>query len=298
MKHFFKFRDFLKSVWNELGQLLLALVILVVLFVFYVLFRTYLPTNSLKIVFLDVGQGDSIYIESPTRTRVLIDGGPKSDTAAKLSKYTPFFDKQFDLVIPTHADLDHITGLIEVFNRYDVRAVTQVHATSTTGIFAVFEKKGEGTVYPGHTGDVIDIGDGATLTILFPRKGTYFGSKDTNDSSTVVLLSYQGYTFLLTGDLSIEHEDELISSGLMPRNITVLKAGHHGSKTSTGDALLSYTKPKYVVISAGADNKYGHPNPETLARIVRVGSEVVSTIDHGNIEFVIERGNLKIETEK
>lgn len=288
------------SSWSlaEYKHFIVTCFTIIFLFVSYIIYTTFLPTRTLRVVFLDVGQGDSIYIESPTHTKVIIDGGAHLDSDAKLSKYISFFDKQIDLIIPTHADSDHITGLVEDFMRYDVRDTTSIHASSTSNIFAAYEKDKEGHEYRGLLGDTIDIGGGAFLTVVLPKEGETFSKDETNDSSTVMLLTYEGYTFLLTGDLPETREHALLASGLIPHDITVLKLGHHGSKYSTGEELLAYTHPHYAIISAGKDNKYGHPNKETIDRVSAIGSEVISTIESGNIEFDIENEGIRIKVEK
>ena len=134
--------------------------------------------------------------------------------------------------------------------------------------------------------------------VLYPKEGETFSEKETNDSSSVILLTYGEFSFLFTGDLPETREHELIESGLLPRNLTVLKLGHHGSKYSSGSELLSFTKPKFAIVSAGKDNKYGHPSVETLERVAKVGSIVLSTIEKGDITFQIKLDSLEVVTSK
>jgi competence protein ComEC len=143
-------------------------------------------------------------------------------------------------------------------------------------------------------GDEMSISSSTKITVLSPRESIPQNT-ETNAASIVTLLETGAYSFLGTGDLPTEYERELIP--LLPRHVTVYKAGHHGSKTSSGVQLLSYIKPEYAIISAGKNNTYGHPHKETIARLHEYSKEIFSTIEHGDISFSI--GNsFSVELEK
>ena len=112
-----------------------------------------------------------------------------------------------------------------------------------------------------------------------------------------MVLTYGNESVLLTGDLPSQYEGKLIDDDL-PSHVTIYKAGHHGSKYSSGDQLLSYIKPEYSVISAGKDNRYGHPNPEAVGRLKTYSNEILSTIEKGSITFLLDGSTVKLDTTK
>lgn len=256
--------------------------------------------QKLRVTFLDVGQGDAILIQTPSGKQMLVDGGGTDVILERLADQMSFFDRDIDIVVATHPDADHVTGLIPVLEHYDVKGVVMSPKNGETGIFDDLEKhidKEMAKLHTAHTQDVIDFGDGVTATILFPPANYNTKSGDTNDASVSMVVTYGEHTFLLTGDLPTIHEGELINAGL-PRGITVYKAGHHGSKYSSGDQLLSYIRPEYAVISAGKDNTYGHPNPEAVERLEKYAKEIISTIDRGKMTFITDGMLMEVETSK
>jgi competence protein ComEC len=261
----------------------------------YVLF----PHQALAISFLDVGQGDSILIRTPSGHTMLVDGGPNDKVLSGLGTMLPLFSRDIDIMVATHPDADHVTGLIPALEKYDVHALVVSGETSDTSVFAEMARHMDdehAEMHVADAGDVIDFEDGVTATILHPYIGEHF--KDTNSASVSMVVSYGEETFLLTGDLPSDKEPLLMSSGLLPKNITVYKAGHHGSKYSSGEQLLTYIKPEYAVISAGKDNKYGHPNPEALERLGKYAKEILSTIDKGMITFLTDGTTVDVRTER
>jgi beta-lactamase superfamily II metal-dependent hydrolase len=260
-------------------------------------------TNTLQISFIDVGQGDGMLIRTPSNKYIVVDGGISTQTLSYVQEALPYFSKTLDIVIATHPDADHITGLIPLLSYYNVHHIVISPAQSETATFtnlmdAVYkEESGGAEVHTGNRGDSIDLSDGVTITIVHPKSEVWHG-EETNDESVTTLLTYGERTFLLTGDLPSTYEGDIVRSGTVPRNITVLKAGHHGSKYSSSDIFLQYLHPEYTIISAGKNNRYGHPNPEALGRIQKVTDQILSTIDYGTITFSTDGRNLSIETEK
>lgn len=260
-------------------------------------------TDKLRVTFFDVGQGDGIFIESPTRRQVMIDAGPNDIILRRLGSEINFFDKDIDVVIATHPDADHITGFINILTKYNIANVVETYFLGTTDTFHILENKideEDAERFTAHRGDKIDLGKGVTLTFIYPsvyRDGDAI-PKDTNEASIVALLNYKEINFLFTGDLPKEKENEIIMSGLVPRNITVLKVGHHGSKTSSSDAFINYLKPSYSILSVGKDNRYGHPATSTVEILKEYSDNVMSTIDYGSITFETDGYNLETETEK
>ena len=254
--------------------------------------------GKLRISFLDIGQGDSIFIQTPSGHTMIVDGGPTDHVLERLSRTTNYFMHDIDVMVATHPDADHITGLIPVLEKYDVHTIVVSGSEGRTAVFADLNNHIDGEhadVHIANAGDVIDFHDGVTAKILHPYTGEHF--KDTNDASVSMVVTYGGETFLLTGDLPGTREPLLTTNGL-PKNITVYKAGHHGSKFSSGEQLLTYIRPEYAVISAGKDNRYGHPNPETITRLQKYAKEIISTIDRGTISFVTDGRTMGVETDR
>jgi competence protein ComEC len=150
--------------------------------------------------------------------------------------------------------------------------------------------------YVATASSVIDFGDGVTAIILYPKKNIS-SRVETNDASVSLVLVYGEHSFLLTGDLGTSYEHALISDKL-PKKVTVYKAGHHGSNTSSGALLLSRITPEYSIISAGKDNMYGHPNSETIERLQKYSRETLSTIDKGSITFSSNGKMVEVVTKK
>ena len=251
----------------------------------------YLYTNApqgaglLKVAFLSVGQGDSIYIEAPNGRQMLIDGGPDRSVLRELSKVMNPMDRSIDVVVETHPDADHVTGLAYVLDRYQIGAFMDPNRPADTEISEVvmdsaLKEPGARRII-GRAGERIDLGGGVYADILSPHGNV--SQLPTNNGSIVMRLVYGNTSFMLTGDLPSEIEDYLVAERRNTLKSDVLKAGHHGSKYSTDDAWLAAVHPALVVISAGKGNRYGHPNPETLARIENEGAAIVSTIDEGTI---------------
>lgn len=260
-------------------------------------------TDKLRVTFFDVGQGDGIFIESPTRRQVMIDAGPNDIILRRLGSEMNFFDKDIDVMIATHPDADHITGFINVLTRYNIANVVETYFLGTTDTFHILENKIEeedAERFVAHRGDKIDLGGGAMITFIYPNiyRDQNMKPKDTNDASIVALLTYKEMNFLFMGDLPKEKENEIIMSGLVPRNITVLKVGHHGSKTSSSAMFINYLKPSYSVLSVGKDNRYGHPATSTVEILKEYSDNLMSTIDYGSITFETDGHNLEIETKK
>jgi len=295
-----RFNDFKKNY----GKISLIFFSLILFFITFYLYNVLHTTDILKVSFLDIGQGDALIIESPTHKQIMIDGGPNDIVIRKLSSEMNFFDKDIDAIIATHPDADHITGFIPVLEKFNVKNIIETYLKGHTQTFSLLENKIENANknnganrYVAHKGDVIDLGGGVTLTFIFPSKNNQ-NEKDTNEASLVALLNYKENNFLFMGDLPKDKEDEVLNSNLVPRNITVLKVGHHGSDTSSSDKFINYLKPTYSILSVGKNNRYGHPKESVVEILKKYSQSVMSTIDYGSITFETDGRNLNIETEK
>ena len=269
-----------KAIYISLAALfILALILAGIIF--------HSQNRELKVVFLDVGQGDAILIEQGTQ-QVLIDGGPDGQTLLnELGKYVPFWDRNIELVMESHPDADHITGLIDVLKNYSVGAVMQTSATSDSQTFQKLQdliKEKNIKIIAGERGEKINLGTDAKMEILSPGPETPVNAQDTNAASIVARLTFGDNSFLFTGDLPSEQEAALISAGLN-LNSQVLKVGHHGSKYSTSQAFLDAVNPQDAIISVGKNNRYGHPAPEIMGRLKNKNINIFRTDEIGDIAY-------------
>lgn len=241
----------------------------------------------LRVVFLDVGQGDAILITEGD-TQVLIDGGAESrQLLGQLGRFVPFWDHRIETVIATHPDADHIGGLAAVIQRYRVGHFLSNGAEGQSGAAAdlrqSLEQSSETDRAVLGSGSRLVFPGGAELSVLFPAGGAAADLEETNEGSIVARLEYGQASFLLTGDLP--HEEAVLPD-IEPAQ--VLKVAHHGSKYSTSDAWLARVRPEVAVVSVGK-NRYGHPADEVLLRLRAVGTEVLRTDEIGNIVFVCQQ---------
>jgi competence protein ComEC len=286
--------------WLVYGKVFLVLSSSVIIVVSAICISKIISPHELRVSFLDIGQGDAVLIQTPSGHSMLIDGGPDKSIIQKLDEQMNYFDHDIDVMVTTHPDADHVTGLIPVLEKYNVHTIVTPPIKGHTEIFNDLEHhitNENADVRVAHTGDMIDFQDGVVATILYPPKNYHEKKNDTNDASVSMEIKYGSDTFLLTGDLPSTEEGNLIRAGL-DKNITVYKAGHHGSKYSSCEELLSYVHPEYAVISAGKNNRYGHPNPETVARLQKYSKEIISTIDRGTITFLTDGNVTNVRTSK
>lgn len=241
----------------------------------------------MMISFMDVGQGDAIYIESPSGNQIVLDAGPDRTVLRRLPYLLPFYDRSIDLALVSHVHTDHINGFLDLFLRYNFSGVLWPGIGSNTFQFKNWEKLSKNETVNFLTlnrGQIVDLGDGVILEVLLPVDGLS-QSCDVHECMLVVKLVYGETSFLLTGDMEKELEKYLTSvdGGRLKSN--VLKSGHHGSNTSTSDLFLSAVSPEFVVISSGKGNRYGHPHKEVLDRVEKFGSKILRTDTDGTITF-------------
>ena len=259
------------------------------------------PDGYLRVHFLDIGQGDSILVVTPSGRQALIDGGPDGDIVSQaLADTLPGGDRSLDLVVMTHLDSDHSNGLLEVLDRYTVGAVLSGPQPPGNEMRAQWEDRLERhgiAPVEVRAGYVIELDDGVELQALNPpREGL---SGDSNNDSIVLRLTYGEVSFLLAADIESGAEERLVDSGVELQS-TVLKAAHHGSKTSTTDGFLDAVNPAIAVVSAGLDNAYGHPDPvviERLEAVVGTGN-VYRTDRDGSVEVVSNGATAWVRTNR
>ena len=260
-----------------------ALVLVAAIFVLVFLLRP--QEKLLTVAFLDVGQGDAVFIESPSGTQLLIDGGKGTAVLRELGNVMGFFDRSIDVVLATHPDMDHIGGLPDVLERYSVEQVLISGVRDDGEDNKVFLEavQAKGLVpLLARTGQVLSLGGGVFVQVLFPARD--MKESNANTASVVVRVVYGKTAFLLTGDAPKSIEEYLARMHGTALKADVLKLGHHGSKTSTSETFLETVSPEYAVVSAGCDNSYGHPHEEVVARVKERGISLEETCD-GRVVF-------------
>ena len=261
-----------------------------------------MPDDKLHVSFLDVGQGDAILIQTPDHQDILIDGGPSPRAISlELGKKLPFWDKTIDLIVLTQPQADHVTGLVEILQNYNVKQVIEPSLALDSAIYrqwlSLIKEKESKYIKVG-SGQEIDLGNGIILEVIHPPSPLLHGtSDDINNNGMVIRLSWKEVSFLLTADIAKEAEWNLIAQRA-PLKSTVLKVAHHGSKTSTSPEFLAVVNPQVAVICAGKDNRFGHPHSEVTERLLeRLGKDkVFITSDAGAIEFITDGERLWVKS--
>lgn len=268
-------------------------------------FIYYTPSKGLDIQFMDVGQGDGIFIKADDGTTITIDGG--SSDVKNVAKYRmiPCIKASgtgvIDYAVITHADKDHISGIEEILNMntengLTIRNLVMPHvsyedeaydelltAAKTKGIQVLYIKEG----------DTMKLGK-VEIKCIHPD-GKYI-SDNRNDYSTVLSLKYENFSALFTGDIPAEIEKSIINK--IDNNYTILKVAHHGSKYSSDMEFLKKVMPAYSVISVGEDNSYGHPGTETINKLKSLNSKILRTDLSGEIEIFSKENNMEIDVMK
>ncbi len=241
----------------------------------------------LTLAVLDVGQGDALYIESPTGVQILVDGGPGDALLAALPEMMPALDRSLDAVIETHPDADHVGGFAELLQRYEVGVylspgIPKDTATNHALKRTVEERDIRHVV--ARRGMALDLGGGASLRVLYPDYDvSNLPAEKANEGGIVLELAYGESEALLMADVGSGVEKRLLSLNAAQLDADVLKVGHHGSRFSTSEAFVSAVSPAAALISVGAKNSYGHPTKEVLDRLAAHGIKIVRTDQEGTI---------------
>ena len=275
-------------------KLSIIVFILFVVSVFLIYFDWQSSHKQFTFAMLDVGQGDALFIESPTGTQILVDGGPPNKILGSLKKVMSPFDRSIDAVIITNPDQDHIGGLQDILKFYKVGKVFESGAWSDSKIYQNLEKEILDKKIPdilAKKGMRLDMGGGAVINILFPDRDVV--DWPTNDGSVVARLSYGNTSFMLTGDAPIKTERLILEKNSTKElQSDFLKLGHHGSRTSTSKEFLEAVRPQYALISAGLKNKYGHPHQEILDLLNDFSMKIFRTDEIGTI--IIKCDNMEV----
>ncbi len=281
--------------------------------------------DSPRVTLCNVGQGDAILI-TQERTQILIDGGPDASIVHCLSKMIPKSDKEIELVVLTHADSDHLSGLIDVFKNYRVKKLLINDVFKKTNLFLDFyelvwkkiETEGLEVVYPvlaqkwceaeticleilwhdqkNKPGEIFSYKYELSILWDILKKSDHIDSEN-NNGSIVINMNIVHKNIILTGDINQDVELAIINSGLLKKS-NWLKIAHHGSKTSTSAHFLSIVRPEISLISVGEKNRFGHPSIEVLERLKEINSQILRTDQDGQITLVLEDNQFLIETKK
>lgn len=235
--------------------------------------------HEMQVNFIDVGQGDSILIESPSGKTMLIDGGVKGAGQQIVSYLKELGINKLDIVVATHPDADHIGGLIPVLDNMTIEQFFDSGKVHTSQTFEEMLTRIDEKNIPYHVpkiGDDIEFDKDVNVKVLNANDQ----ATDNNDASIVLKMTYGNVSFLLTGDAGVALEKDMLQYDV---KATVLKAGHHGSNTSSSEEFIQAVKPEVTILSYGEDNKYGHPHAEIVDRLQAIGSKIYATADLGTI---------------
>ena len=262
--------------------------------IFYAVY--YQSSQNLTVAFLDVGQGDAIFVTAPGGVQMLVDGGPNGSVLRELGKVMPFYDRSIDVLVATHADQDHIGGLVDVLKRFKVDLFVRTNSTSSSAVYLELENlikekniKEEVVISP----EILTLGGSVHFNILFPTKNT--AGWETNDASIVGKIVYGENSFLLTGDVPLIIEKYLTGKYGEFLDSDVLKVSHHGSKNSSSEFFIGTVSPAYSIISAGLNNRYGHSGQEVIGILENFSSQILQTTNLGTIIFSSDGYNLVME---
>jgi competence protein ComEC len=262
-------------------------------FVWYAVFAE--SREGLTVYFFDVGQGDSVFIETENGNQIVIDGGPGDAVLARLGEVMPFYDRTIDLLVLTHPDADHLNGLVEVLGRYTVKHILTTGVLHETAQFFEWEKRIDRYAIPvtrAAAGQTFFAGNAVSFEVLSPFKniaGT--DPADVNDTSVVLRMDYGDTSFLFPGDIEARTERLLAILAKDGIDADFLKAPHHGSKTSSSEEFLDAVTPAAAIVSVGRSNRYGHPHADVLTRYEDHGVSVYRTDVKGT---VVVRCNIQV----
>lgn len=261
------------------------------------------PDGRLHLYFLDVGQGDGIFIQTPSGRQVLIDGGASpQQLASELGAVMPFWDRTIDIALTTHPDSDHMAAQSTLPARMAFNVALESPASAMdpdAESWRTAMAANGATVAKQAQDNWIDLGDGVALWFLWPvgapQATENVGNENANENSLVAKLVYGDFTLLLTGDAGLPSEATMLANAL-PLQATVLKVGHHGSKSSSGQPFLNAVQPQISIIQVGAENDYGHPHQEVLDRLA--GTMILRNDRHGRIHMTSDGHHLWLDTER
>jgi len=266
-------------------KLIIALVFITVGSLYFIGSLTY---NKFQLSFLDVGQGDSIFVRTPDDYIILIDGGPGANILEALAEVLPLYTRTLDLVVLTHPHADHVNGLVEIVKRYNIKKALLVGTDYENAYYnkmlEVLNEKKIPVIFADSSRD-LKVGKYVYLDIIWPTKKSSKNNENVNNASLAMRIVFKDKIIFLGGDAEKEEEKEILESGF-EINSDILKAGHHGSRTASAKEFLNSVTPQIVVIQSGKDNKFGHPHAETLQTLFDKGIQIRRNDLEGRIDFI------------
>ncbi|MDO8260604.1 MAG: MBL fold metallo-hydrolase [Candidatus Magasanikbacteria bacterium] len=244
------------------------------------------PSTGLKVYFFDVGQGDACLIQTANGENILIDGGPDNKVLSELSKVLPWWERELDLMILTHPHDDHVAGLNNILDKYSVNKILYTGVSHNGPAYLSWLdkiKEQEQKVKIIERTQEIKLDNDCNFKILFPTES--FLNKTVvnfNNTSIVAQLDCEGKKILFMGDAEQELENELLKN-YSDLDSDIIKIGHHGSETASGEEFLKAVSPETAIVSVGEDNKFGLPDLRILRRLERLGINVLRTDEGGTI---------------
>jgi competence protein ComEC len=258
-------------------------------------------STDLTVTFFETNRGDMIIVETPSGVRMLIDGGDDSDLAVRnLESVLPPLDRRIDVVLSTHPDADHLGGLQRVVEQFDVGRIVDSGVVHNSNIYKSWESalRGDDRVVAAQPGMIIALDQDVVFTVL--QTGCVrVACSNFNDEGVVGRLEFGEVSFLLTGDATSGAENDLMLAGVDVRS-TVLKAGHHGSRTSTTGQFLATVDPTVAVVTTGIKNQFGHPHEDVIERLEEqlTPGAVFVTRDSGTVRVITDGGRVWVEVER
>ncbi|MHC1716655.1 MAG: ComEC/Rec2 family competence protein [Candidatus Dojkabacteria bacterium] len=257
-------------------------ILFVIIAIIFVCFGKTGYSNIPKVIFFDIGQGDSILIQQDS-FQILIDGGPGDSIIFELPKYMPWYDKEIEIVVLTHPHEDHIAGLMHVLEEYKVKKVLYNPIEYDNSAYKYMLENYEDILQPVKRGDLFEYKD-LHMEIIYPFETYDYQENNINNESIVALLRVDDYKLLFMGDSEQEIEERLLLDKDL-EDIFVLKVGHHCSRTSTNEMFLTHTDPDIAICSVGRNNKFNHPHYETIEKLQKNNVQYLITYEEGNILF-------------
>ncbi|RUL56374.1 MBL fold metallo-hydrolase [Lysinibacillus antri] len=251
--------------------------------------------KDMLIHFIDVGQGDSIFIQTPNGETMLVDGGTRSAGQEVVAYLQQQNVKQLNYIVATHPDADHIGGLIPVLNAIPVHNFIdsgKVHTSQTYEDMLSLIQTKKIPFSVAHVGDTVPLDEDLNITVISADET----ASDNNEASVVLKVTYNDISLLLTGDAGVELEEQMLTSKDI--QATILKAGHHGSNTSSSLPFLQAVQPEVTILSYGQNNSYGHPHLEVIEYLRQVGSKIYGTAESGSIVITTDGKNYEVLAEE
>lgn len=285
----------------KVWQILIIIILIIIVF----LWNGYQKSTHglLKISVFDIGQGDAILIRTPNNQQILIDGGPSHAIINKLGDELPFWNRSIDMLVSTHPHADHLSGLIEVLDRYKVDQIMTLDTDYDSAEYQIWKdylEQFSGEIVYANAGQEIEVGD-FKLKVIFPNKEYLQIKQDNiNNLSIILKIEYGDFSMLFTGDAECKEQMQFLDQDI---DIDVLKVPHQGAKDGGCKEFMQATTPEKAIISVGQNNQFGHPHPDHLQLLRdfvpdRKGQEIFRTDKDGDVFIFSNKDKYWIETEK